>query len=272
MLPAPALASRMVDPALAPPDVVLPDVVLPVWLTLVPFVDAEPDADADADADWLALVDADADVVTFGLSVCVLVGSGSSVGVGVRVRVGQGVAVAWAVVLSPVALVFALAETVEALAEGVVVAVPVGVTVVLGVAVTVLVAVVLSLGFVLLAGLVLVLLAGLVALAAGATLGDADLLALFEGDGEEHAVAIALGWLLGMLLRLTRPAEADSGLPVPAPLWGPLLLWEEVIPTAELSWTKAWRSGGTARATPTANTAQAAARAGRSSPSRQSRG
>jgi hypothetical protein len=50
-----------------------------------------------------------------------------------------------------------------------------------------------------------------------------------------------------------------------------VLLWE-VIPTAELRWTKACRSGATARATPMANTTQAIAMAGRSSPSRQSRG
>jgi hypothetical protein len=50
-----------------------------------------------------------------------------------------------------------------------------------------------------------------------------------------------------------------------------VLLWE-VIPTAELRWTKACRSGATARATPMANTTQAIAMAGRSSPSRQYRG
>ena len=46
---------------------------------------------------------------------------------------------------------------------------------------------------------------------------------------------------------------------------------ELVIPTAEPSVTKASRSGGTDRATPMANTAQATARAGRSHPYRQSR-
>jgi len=51
-----------------------------------------------------------------------------------------------------------------------------------------------------------------------------------------------------------------------------VLVLELEIPTAELSWLKAWRSGGTASATPMANTTQAAARAGRSSPYRQSRG
>jgi hypothetical protein len=40
--------------------------------------------------------------------------------------------------------------------------------------------------------------------------------------------------------------------------------------TVELSWTMAWRSGGTARATPAANTMQANASAGRSIMSRRS--
>ncbi|HEY1624429.1 MAG TPA: hypothetical protein VGG16_11585 [Streptosporangiaceae bacterium] len=40
--------------------------------------------------------------------------------------------------------------------------------------------------------------------------------------------------------------------------------------TLELSWTMAWRSGGTATATPAANTAQAKASAGRSIRSRKS--
>jgi hypothetical protein len=52
----------------------------------------------------------------------------------------------------------------------------------------------------------------------------------------------------------------------------PLLLGEEVIPTAEPIWSMASRVGGNARTTPTANTAQAIARTGRSRPSRQSRG
>ena len=83
----------------------------------------------------------------------------------------------------------------------------------------------------------------------------------------------ALGWLLGMtLLGLTPPADADSGLPGPVTPGGGLLLCWDVIPTAVLRLTKAWRSGGSARATPMANKAQATARAGRSSPSRQSRG
>jgi hypothetical protein len=277
VLPDPVLAGRTpVAPALAPPDAVL-DAVLPVWLTLVPLEVTELDADADGDADFdgLALVDVDADGVVVGFCSGALVGVVGGVGL-----LAHGVAVALAVVLLPVALVFALAdavEAVEALAEAVVGAVLVGVTVGLGVVVAVLAGVV-SLGLVLLVGLavvlLVVLLVGLVALAAGVTLGLVDLVALFKGDGEEvgeHAVAFALARLLEMLLGLTPPADADGGLPGPVTLGGLLLLWE-VNPTAEPICPNAWRSGGTARATPMANTTQAAARAGRSSPSRQSRG
>ena len=153
----------------------------------------------------------------------------------------------------------------------------------------------------LLAGLVLVLLlAGLVLVL---------LLASSDWDGEEldgHAVACALvwlldmlawlldmlawlldmlawlldmlAWLLDMLLGVAPSGEEPIGLLLdPSVPWDPPLLplWE-VIPTAEptseLICTKAWRSGGTARATPMANTAQAAARPDRSSTSRRSRG
>jgi hypothetical protein len=176
------------------------------------------------------------------------------------------------VVALPVALVFAAAEAVAEAVAVLLVAVPVGVAV----AVAVLVAVVPSLGLVLLlAGLALVLLGGgLVAVAAGATLGLADPLVLFEGDGEEldwHTIAFGLGALLEMLLAPKPLADEDIGLPAPATPWDPLLLWE-ANPTAVPSWMKAWRSGVNARTTPMANTTQAAARADRSSPSCQSRG
>ena len=142
------------------------------------------------------------------------------------------------------------------------------------------VAVVLAVGLVLLlAGLVLVLLAVPRALLAGLVL--VLLVASSDWDGEEldgHAVACALVWLLGMLLGVAASAEEPIGLlPDPSVPWDPLpLLLGEVIPTAEptseLICTKAWRSGGTARATPMANTAQAAARPDRSSTSRRNRG
>jgi hypothetical protein len=269
----PPLADRApVDPALAPPDE-----VLSVGLTLPPFeldgeeLDAD-DLDADADAelrvDGLALTDGDVDVVALGLAVV----SGAAVGF------PQGLAVASAVVLPP----FVLGSDVAgAVAEAVVVALLGGVLVALAVAVAGLVAAVLSLGLALLvAGLALVLVAGLVAVPAGVALGLGDLLALCEGDSEGdseeldgHAVTCALlARLPGMLLGPAPPAEEPIGLlPAPSVPWATLPLWE-VIPTAVPSWTKACRSGGTARATPMANTAQAAARPDRSSPYRQSRG
>ena len=153
-----------------------------------------------------------------------------------------------------------------------------GVTVALGLVVAVLVAGgVLSLGFAPLAGLALVLLlAGWSPGPQGSRSGSPTCSPYSRGTAKQstlHAVTVALGRLLGMLLGLIPPADEDNGWPAPARTLGSLLpLWEVVIPTAVPKWTKTWRSGGTARATPTANTAKAAARAGRSSPSRQSRG
>ena len=175
------------------------------------------------------------------------------------------------------AVAVAVAEA-EAVALAVLLAaVPVALAVLLAVpvALAVLLAVV-SVGVALLvAGLALVLLlAGLLAVAAGVTVGLGDLLAVCEGDGEgldAHAVAVALVRLLGMLLGVAPPTDELIGLaPNPSVPGVPGLLCE-VNPTAEPICPKAWRSGGTARTTPMANTAQAAARADRSSPSRQSR-
>ncbi len=248
------------------------DVAPLVWLALALFEVTEPEGGADVgvDVDGLARVDVDADGVVLVLGLAVV-----GVVVGVGAELSQGVPVAPAVVL-PFALVFALADTVG---EAVVMAVLVGLAVVLGVVavmVAVLVPVVLSLGLELLVtGLPLVpLLAGLVAVAAGDALGDARLVTLFEGGGEglgEHAVVVARTELLGMLLGVGPPADDDIGLPPPPAPWAPLLLCGG-NPTAWPSWKKAWRSGGSARVTPTANTAQATARADRRSPSRQSRG
>ena len=142
---------------------------------------------------------------------------------------------------------------------------------------------VLSVGLaLLLVGLALVLSAGLVGVASGRVVGLGDLLAVCEGDGEGldgHAVAVTVPALLGRPLGLAPPADeliwvaltpSVPGAPL-LPLLLPLLLFE-ANPTAEPSCTKAWRSGGTARATPMANTAQAAARPDRSRTSRRSRG
>jgi hypothetical protein len=199
------------------------------------------------------------------------------------VGVTSGLAVLDGVVVGQLVLVD-VAACVLVLAFAGAVAVSLVVSVVLSVAgaVVVPVAVAVSLGPVLsLAGLSLGLLlvlpvGGLVTVlvGAGVALGVADVAGLAAADDEEadaHAVAVPLLW----------PAEARSWLPPPdEPAWlpdpaapGPLpLVLEEEIPTAEASWTKASRSGGNARTTPMANTAQAIARAGRSSPSRHSRG
>jgi hypothetical protein len=112
----------------------------------------------------------------------------------------------------------------------------------------------------------------------GGTLGTAlldlaDFDALGDEVGEGHAVvACALLWLADELPAPAPPFAEPAALPEPARLGVPLLGLEDEIPTADPSETKASRSGGKARTTPMANTAQAAARSGLSSPSRQSRG
>jgi hypothetical protein len=273
----------LVDPALAPPVEV--PVGVPVWLTLLPFEVTEPDAEEDeldvdedeldvdedeldVDFDGLALADVDVDVPAVGLGVVFEAG----------VEDSQGLADALAF-LVPVALVFAVAEAVVGellVAPPVALAVPVALA--LAVLVVVLVAVVLPVGLaLLLAGLALVLLsAGLLAVAAGLAVGLGDLLASCEGDGVElggHEVTVVLARLLGRLLGLAPPADELIGLaPDPSVPVVPGVPRAVVNPTAEPICPKACRSGGTASVTPMANTAQAAARADRSSTSRRSRG
>jgi hypothetical protein len=133
-------------------------------------------------------------------------------------------------------------------------------------------------------GLLLVLSVGeLLAESAGDALGGvtgladvADLASVDDGELGGHAVTCPLLWAAELLPGPTPPADAPPPrVPDPLRLGTPPavleleLEWEN--PTAVPSWTKAPRSGGIARATPMANTAQAAARAGRSSPYRQSR-
>jgi hypothetical protein len=263
-------------------DAVLSDAVLsdPVPIALV-LVLAAP---VEVPPVWLPpLVSLEVgEPVPEGLDVDGLVVVGVDVGV-VAVLVAAGVEVWHGFVVAMVlAWLVGVDVGVVASGEGVLVGLPVAVPVglVVGVAVpvlvaVVLVAVVLSPGLaVLSAGLPVVLLAGLVAEASGVTLGEADLVAVSEGDGEGlgQAVAWALAWLLGTLLGLGLPAVVPICWPAPSVPWVPPLLWEEANPTAVPSWTKACRSGGTARATPMANTAQAAARPDRSKPTRQSRG
>jgi hypothetical protein len=239
-------------------------------LTSVPFDAGEFDDEEpgdELDVPGLALVDVDAGVLALGVAVLV--------GWGLALSLTQGVPVAVAVVLPALfaALLLAVAEAdVLALFVGLLVASAVAV------AVALLVALLLLLGLALLllaAGLLLVLpLAGLVTEPGEGTLGVADLPALAEWDGAgvgEHTAGLALLGPTAVLPWLRPPAAAPAGLPGPAWLGVPAVL-REVIPADWLSWTRAWRIGGTARATPMANKAQAIARVGRSSPSRQSRG
>ena len=239
-------------------------------LTSVPFdaeLACEPDAGElgdELDADGLLLDEAEPDAVTLGLAVFVAFGDAATL--------AQGAPVVLAAVW-PAALLLALAEAdVVALSVELLVAVEVAVAVAVPVAVTLSLGLVLSLA----AGLLLVPpLAGLVAVDAGVTLGVTDLLvALAAGDAVGlggHAVRLGLLGLMAVLLWLRPPPDEPAGWPVPARLGVPPVLCE-VIPVDWPSWTRAWRVGGSSRAMPTANRAQAIARVGRSSPSRQSLG
>jgi hypothetical protein len=120
---------------------------------------------------------------------------------------------------------------------------------------------------------------GVLAELAGVSLGVAEVagLAAFvdlagadDAEPDWHAIAGTLPWAAEVPAPAPPVAE-PAGVPSPFVLCPPPLVLEMGIPTAELSWTKAARSGGTASATPMANTTHAAARAGRSSPYRQSR-
>ena len=172
-----------------------------------------------------------------------------------------------------------------AFAEAGVLALPVAVEAALAVLVAVAVAVPVTSAVALSPGLLLVLSVGeLLAEPAGGALGGvtgladvADLASTDDGELGAHAVTCPLLWTSELPPGPTPPTDAPPWVPDPVRLGTPPLVlglvlgleWEN--PTAVPSWTKAPRSGGIARATPMANTAQAAARAGRSSPYRQSR-
>jgi hypothetical protein len=238
--------------------------------------------DADPDEVGVAvpvLPDVDADPVAFGL--LTFLG-----GLGLALEAwhdGEPVGLAAAFLL-PVALLFAVAEAV---------AVAVPVALLLAVAVAVLVAEAVPDAEALplpdglrvelpLAGLPLVpslelLLAGEVCELSGVALGFTCLLGLADlaaagGEVDGHAAGFALLWLDDVLAGPAPPFAAPAALPEPSRLGAFPLALDDAIPTADPSWTKASRSGGRARTTPMANTAQAAARTGLSSPSRQSRG
>ena len=243
-----------------------PPEAVSVGLVLAPPVPGELDAGGAGVEELLPGVDEDA--VALGLAAFD----------GVAVPAGQGVAVAFADVLPSFALVLAFAEAVEvAVLVAVALADPVPVAVAVGVAVVV------SLGPVLpptvppLDPLSVALLGGLLA---GVTLGVTDFAGLADlaglaaeddGESDTHAVVCLLLWVAEVPPWPVPPAPELYWVPAPLTLGTPLPVLELEIPTAEPSWTKASRSGGTASATPMANTTHAAARAGRSSPYRQSR-
>jgi hypothetical protein len=118
----------------------------------------------------------------------------------------------------------------------------------------------------------------LVGLLAGVPLGASDLAGVADLAAEDdcesgpHEVVCWLLWVAEVPPWPVPPAPELYWVPAPLTLGTALPVLELVIPTAELSWTKAWRSGGIASATPMANTTHAAARAGRSNPYRRSRG
>lgn len=245
LLDAPALA--------APPEV--PPVVPEFGL----FVDDELDTEVPG-VDGVVLADPDVDVAVVGWSVVL----GAVVGPHVAVPVIPSIS------LPLVALRLAFAES--ALGE-LVVPVAVAVLVAVAVPVAVLVAVAVPVAVVVLVGVAVPELAGVafgVTDLPGSAVADVVAAAGEEVDG--HAVALGLLWPLVVLPGLLAPLdEPPNGLePVPARLGVPLLLFE--MPATWPIWTRASRVGGSARATPTANTAHATARAGRSNPSRQSRG
>jgi hypothetical protein len=256
----------LVDPVSAPPEAVS------VGLVLAPPVPGELDVGGAGVEE--VLPGADEDTVALGLA--------AFDGVAVSVPDGHCDPVGLADVLPPLALVLAFAEAVEvavlvavALADPVPVAVSVDVEFV-GSPEPVLPLAVPPLD----PPSVALLGEPLAGLLAGVTLGVTDLVALAdladvgaeEDDASDaHAVVSLLLWVAEVPPWPVPPAPELYWVPAPLTLGTPLPVLELVIPTAELSWTKACRSGGTASATPMANTTHAAARAGRSNLYRQSR-
>jgi len=256
----------LVDPVLVDPVSALPEAVSVGLVLAPPAGPCELDAGGAGVEELLPAVVDDA------------VASGLAFLDGVAVPVRQGVAVAFADVLPFLALLLACAEAVEAVLVAVALADPVPVAVAVGVAVVV------SLGLVLPPAVpsldplsVALLGCPLAGLLAGVPLGVADLADLAglaaEDDGEPDT---HVGVSVPLWVAEVRPGPVPLApelywVPAPLALGTPLPVLELVIPTAEVSWATASRSGGTASATPMANTTHAAARAGRSSPYRQSR-
>jgi hypothetical protein len=258
----------------------VPSVGLPLVLPADGGLDVDDAGPAEVGVAVPALPAADTDAVALGLAFFD--------GLRLAVEFSQGGPVGLAAAfLLPVALVFAVAEAVA-------VAVAVLVALLLAAAGAVLAAEAVPLAEALslpdglrlelpLAGLPLVPslelpLAGEVCEPSGDALGftglrgSADLAAAADEEGDGQAVGCALLWLDDAAAGPAPPFPELAALPEPSRLGAFPLALDDEIPTAEPSWTKASRSGGRARTTPMANTAQAAARIGLSSPSRQSRG
>jgi hypothetical protein len=241
----------LVDPVFTPPEAVS------VGLVLAPPV---PD-DVDAGGAGVEELLPGADPVALG----------SFAFDGVAVPAGQGVAVAVPDAVPSFALELAFAEAVDvAVLVAVALADPVPVSVAVDVAVVVSLGPVLPLTVPPLDPLSVALLAG-VTLGASDLAGVAVLAAEDDCESGPHDVVCSLLGVAEVPPWPVPPAPELYWVPAPLTLGTPLPVLELEIPTAEASWPKASRSGGTASATPMANTTHAAARAGRSSPYRQSR-
>jgi hypothetical protein len=256
----------------------VPSVGLPLVLPADGGLDVDDAGPAEVGVAVPALPAADTDAVALGLAFFD--------GLRLAVEFSQGGPVGLAAAfLLPVALVFAVAEAVA-------VAVAVLVALLLAAAGAVLAAEAVPLAEALslpdglrlelpLAGLPLVpslelLPAGEVCEPCGDALGFTGLLAFADRaaadeEGDAQTVGRALLWRDDVLAGPAPPFAGPAALPEPSRLGAFPLALDDAIPTADPSWTKASRSGGRARTTPMANTTQAAARAGRSSPYRQSR-
>ena len=267
--------SALAGPVPVVPLVVVPPVVVSPDVVPAPVPGEELSVGVEPPPPWagrlgggevgvggLELPDVGGDVVALALAVWDVLGVADG---------AHWLALAPAFFLLPVGLVFALTEAVE-------LAVGVGVVVALaGVAAVLVAAVLLSLGLAeSLAGLVVPLAGELSTDPPGGAIG---LTGLPELDGLAVTIDEELGGHVGAV-PLLEPATVPPGptAPPPVPIWvaepaalpaPPLLLEGEENPTAVPKWTRVSRSGGNARTTPMANTAQATASAGRSSPDHQ---
>jgi hypothetical protein len=259
-------------PGELPPAGLLPVGPTPVFPGRLDVGGEDEDGDEGCET-GLELPAAGADVLTRGLAVLAGLGLAGQEGEPVAcaaflLPVAPAVAVAEADPDALAVLVALLLAVAVAVAEAVSVTVPVGEPLALSLGLTLL-----PLGLPLALPLAVAVPEPVRGTLGSALLGLADFDALGDEAGEGHAVVACA--LLGLADELSGPAPPvaePTALPEPARLGVPLLGLEEENPTADPREPTASRSGGKARTTPMANTAQAAARTGLSSPSRQSRG